>query len=195
MKKIVSYLVMIALLFCVGCSMKLSTQELSKEIETAISKDLTSKNTGLIVKSLTLIKESENNYSGIVTIKDAQGDSSKHDIKVIYDGENTKWEIPSLHQKVLSLNVKKSINEFFVSKNIKLNAESLTLNRVLDNKYSGKLLITNEDGDSKYCDIEIIDDGENQHWEIDESEEDLKYFSLSRQEKNGLNLLKWIYNQ
>jgi len=195
MKKIVSYLVIIALLFCVGCSMKLSTQELSKEIETAISKDLTSKNTGLIVKSLTLIKESENNYSGIVTIKDAQGDSSKHDIKVIYDGENTKWEIPSLHQKVLSLNVKKSINELFVSKNIKLNAESLTLNRVFDNKYSGKLLITNEDGDSKYCDIEIIDDGENQHWEIDESEEDLKYFSLSRQDKNGLNLLKWIYNQ
>ena len=195
MKKIVSYLVIIALLFCVGCSMKLSTQELSKEIETAISKDLTSKNTGLIVKSLTLIKESENNYSGIVTIKDAQGDSSKHDIKVIYDGENTKWEIPSLHQKVLSLNVKKSINELFVSKNIKLNAESLTLYRVFDNKYSGKLLITNEDGDSKYCDIEIIDDGENQHWEIDESEEDLKYFSLSRQDKNGLNLLKWIYNQ
>ena len=194
MKKTVSYLVMIALLFCVGCSMKLSTEELSTEIEKSINEALASKHKGLTVKSLTLIKASENNYSGVVTISNVQKDSSNYDIKVIYDGENMKWEIPNLYIKLLSIEVEQSVSEYFISKNINLDIESLILIKKTENNYLGKLTISNEEGESKQCDIEVITNGENTNWEISESSDALLYFSLSKEKRVFFNILRNSFN-
>ena len=74
-------------------SCKLSTEELAKEVRISIQETLNEQGTtGISIKDFTLVHESGNKYSGILTtIED--GYEYKYTVNVIYDGNNMKWEI------------------------------------------------------------------------------------------------------
>lgn len=101
MKKVINLLVITTLLFCVSCSLRMSSQELSEEVKKGINEYFATQEFDLKATSLSLIQEAGNNYSGIVTIVDDSGDSEQFDVKVVYDGENVKWEIPNFYQQLI----------------------------------------------------------------------------------------------
>ncbi|MDR2971291.1 MAG: hypothetical protein LBU83_05095 [Bacteroidales bacterium] len=74
-------------------SCKLSTEQLAKEVKISMQETWKEEGiTGIRIKDFTLVHESGNKYSGLLTtIED--GGEYKYTVNVIYDGNNMKWEI------------------------------------------------------------------------------------------------------
>jgi hypothetical protein len=83
--------------FVLSCLMifscKLSTGELAKQVQESMIETWQENGIDLkITKDLLLVKKSNTEYSGLVTLS-AEGETEQATVNVIYDGESFSWEI------------------------------------------------------------------------------------------------------
>ena len=95
MKKIIKNLskgvFILMLFFATSCS--LSTNELAEEVKISINETWKNEGvTGIKIESFLLTHKGGNEYTGILETNE-DGEKSKYNVQVIYDGENMQWEI------------------------------------------------------------------------------------------------------
>lgn len=93
MKKKLKKLIAIFLIALTVVSCKLSTNELSEEVQKSMLEKFKSEGAGDVkVKSFILTEKGNNEYSGVLETTEPNGEFT-YTVKVIYDGENFTWEI------------------------------------------------------------------------------------------------------
>jgi len=74
-------------------SCRLSTSELAKQVQEHMVETFTENGTAVrVTKDLELVKKSNNEYSGLMTIS-AGGQTQQISVNVVYDGKSFSWEI------------------------------------------------------------------------------------------------------
>jgi hypothetical protein len=82
-----------ALSYSTLVSCKLSTGDLAKQVQENMVETWKENGVGLkIAKDLLLVKKSDTEYSGLVTVS-AEGETEQVTVNVIYDGESFSWTI------------------------------------------------------------------------------------------------------
>jgi hypothetical protein len=72
---------------------KLSTEDLAKQVQEHIVETWKENGVDLtIAKDLLLVKRSDNEYSGLITLF-AEGETEQVTVNVIYDGKSFSWKI------------------------------------------------------------------------------------------------------
>ena len=102
MKKYLTLIVVIILPFICGCSSKLSTEELAKEVQKNIIDELPELRPDVeftVIKDLILVKQNETEYKGVITLLEnhifESGITASHTyiVNVTYDGKSFIWKI------------------------------------------------------------------------------------------------------
>ena len=75
-----------------GCSGRLSTEELSVEVKKSMEEYFAQNEMEVEITSLVVTHKSENEYKGIVSTVEPEGNFD-YAVEIIYDGENMTWEI------------------------------------------------------------------------------------------------------
>ena len=74
-------------------SCKLSTSDLAKQVQEHMVETFAENGTTIrVTKDLQLVKKSNNEYSGLMTIS-AGGQTEQISVSVVYDGKSFSWEI------------------------------------------------------------------------------------------------------
>jgi hypothetical protein len=74
-------------------SCKLSTEDLAKQVQEHMVETWEENGIDLkITKDLVLVKKSNTEYSGIVTLS-AEGETEQVTVNVLYDGKSFQWEV------------------------------------------------------------------------------------------------------
>lgn len=74
-------------------SCKLSTEDLAKQVQEHMVETWKENDIDLeITKDLILIKKSDTEYSGVVTLS-AEGETEQVTVNVLYDGKSFQWEV------------------------------------------------------------------------------------------------------
>lgn len=93
MKKNFKKLIAIFLIALTVVSCRLSTNELTEEVQKSILEKFKSQGgTGIKIKSFMLVEKGNNEYSGVLETTETNGEFT-YTVKVIYDGETFTWEI------------------------------------------------------------------------------------------------------
>ena len=90
-KKTFLYIALFAFLIS-GCG-RLSVDELAIEVKKSINEtNLANGNEGIEIKNLVITHKSDNEYKGILTTSEPNGDFI-YTLEIIYDGTNMTWEV------------------------------------------------------------------------------------------------------
>ncbi|MHC6202835.1 hypothetical protein ACYULU_06535 [Breznakiellaceae bacterium SP9] len=77
-------------------SCKLSTADLAKEVQAHMIETWEKDGTPIkITKDLSLVKKTDTEYSGLVTLS-SNGETEEARVRVVYDGESFEWELVDL---------------------------------------------------------------------------------------------------
>jgi hypothetical protein len=93
MKKMFGAAILLLLVCSMMFSCKLSTTELAEQVQQAMIESWEESEIDLEVsKSLILVKQSDTEYSGLMTVSDGEYEE-QITVNVIYDGDYFQWEI------------------------------------------------------------------------------------------------------
>jgi hypothetical protein len=109
MKKKKFLLIGLAMLFAtLFTSCTLSTEQLAEAVKDLIAETWQEQGITAKIDKVVLVHESDNNYSGTVTVKE-DGETYKLSVKVTYDGENIEWDMTESLESL----IKDAIEETF----------------------------------------------------------------------------------